>query len=482
MTPFAPQLERRRPPRLAARLLPALVLLVAVAAPPGAHAASPAASAPAGDAEVAFAQGVLAFHSGDYAAAREHFERAAEAVPEDGAARYWLGLTHLATGSPGDAAREIRRALASDEPGAFDRDEARQRLAEAERRAAAGELAAMAVAAPVWGEDFAVLPEVPRVDGRLSLAWGSDSNPNLLPPGLTLVAPDGNLVAGEESDTFGRAGLRVGFQKADAAERRTAGLIVEGDYAVYDQFGYLDVGRAGVVGQVAWGRDPSGYASGPLGYALTPLGRTPVTFLVQVGAGRNFLDGEAFADELAGALALGFREGGWGQTELRASYRDLDFDGDLPAPLARSGETVRGELVQYFYLGRRNRYLRLTAGASDRDAGAAFDAGSVEAGAELALPLAPRWVLYTAGSWREDDYDAPDSNLLTGAGEPRKDEITRWGAALVWRACDALALSARATGIDHSIAMERGVPGAPDLSYERLVATIGLSWFFGAGR
>jgi hypothetical protein len=289
-------------------------------------------------------------------------------------------------------------------------------------------------------------------------------------------------VQGEESDTFALAALRLGLQRPDADERRTLGLVLEASQSFYDQFGYLEFGRIAATAQVAWGRDPSGFVSGPLGYARTPLGGTPVTFLAQVGFARDVQDGDTLADTLAGGFSLGFRERGWGRTEVNASYRDVDFDSDAPEPLSRSGETLGGELVQYLYLGRRDRYLRLAAAVAERDAGAAFDAGSVEGRAELALPLAPKWTLYLAGALRRDDYDEAASNLFTGVGDPREDEITRYGASLAWRALDALVLSARAVAIDHQITTDRGVFGVPDLSYERRVATIGLTWFFGSGR
>lgn len=467
----------------------ALVLALAAAAPsPGQEAAPPeAAPAPRADAGLAFTRGVLAFHDGDFDEARARLEEAARLDPGDGTARYWLGLAYLNLGRPADAARAIRQGLAAERPAAVDPAEARARLAEAERRAEREVPEAALVPAPGWGGDLAVLPEVPRFEGRLHLAAGLDSNPNLMPPDLVLAAPDGTVVDGEESDLVLLADARLAVQRTGGGGESvggaaaTWGLVLRGSQALHQDFGDLDVGRVEAVAHLALGKNPLGYLTGPFGYARVPFGALRVAFLAQVGAARDWLDGEGYADRRVAGASLAIAQGTWGQTQVSASWEDVDFDDDPVPPfnevLARSGERLAGELAQTFFLGRRNRSLRLAVGAGERDAGAAFDASFEEASAEASLPLAPRWTLYLAAAQRREDYDDPVSNLFAPGGDPRRDEETRLAASLVFRARDRLFVSGRVTWIDHRIDLPAGF-ATPDLSYERTIATLGASWTF----
>ncbi len=479
--------------RVSAPLVLLLVLGAALPGAPGLRAAEEetarpeAGTASRADAALAFTHGVLAFHREDFETARERFGEAVLLAPGDGTARYWLGLTELNLGRPAEAARAIRESLEADRTPAVPRDEVRSTLAEAERRAAetaAPPVEPEPVPAPGWAGDFAVLPEVRPWDLRISLAAGTDSNPNLLAEDLVLATPDGEVVEGEESDTVVLADLRLGLQRAGGADGEgnlSYGVTFRGSRTAYSDFDFLDATHLDATVQLAWGRDPAGYVAGPLGYARVPFGRTPVSVLVQAGVSRDELEGDGLspsgADGVLGAATLIFREAGWGQTQIEGSWRDLDFDDDLPGPLARSGEEVRGRIAQYFYLGRRNRYLRLDAAAGQRDAGASRDASLTEAGAELSLPLARSWTLYATGSWARDDYDEPESNLFTFAGPVREDDVVRVGGSLVWRALERLFVSGRVTRIDHDIGLDAPL-GVPDLSYERTVATFGVSWIF----
>jgi hypothetical protein len=468
-----------------------LTLCLAAAAPAAGLAQAPdpgGAPAPRADAELAFTRGVIAFQDGDYAAARARFEEAVRLDPDDGTAHYWLGLALLNLDEPAAAARALRESLGAERPPAVDRSEVRSRLADAERRAGGEAGGAAPVPAPGWGGDFEVLGEVPRFEGRLYLAAGSDSNPNLMPPDLVLGTPDGDPVEGEQSDAVLLADARLAFQRASGGpagegggSARTWGLVLRGHQALHDEFDYLDLGHLEVVGHLALGADPLGYLTGPFGYARVPFGRSPVAFLAQVGASKDWLDGEGYADRLVGGASLAVNEGAWGQTRVSASYQDVDFDDD-PGPalddlLGRSGERLDGELAQYLFFGRRNRYLRLAVGAGERDAGAAYDSSSEEASAEASLPLAGRWTLYLSGALRNDDYDEPVSNLFFPTGEPRQDDETRLGASLVFRAFERLFVSGRVTWIDHEIDLPGGF-ATPDLSYERTIATLGVAWVF----
>ena len=426
-----------------------LALLFLWGSPPSAaqEAVSGGGSAPLADARLAFARGVAAFDDGDFETAREHFEEAVRLAPGDDTAREWLAL----------AEANLRRLEEGAAP------------------------ATAPASAPEWSGDFAVLPEVPRFDGRVFVGAGYDSNPNLLPDDLVLATPEGDPVSGEDSDIVILADVRAGFQRADETAGRTFGVVLHGSQSLYDDFDYLDFRRVGGVVQLALGKDPLGYLAGPLGYSRVPRGLTRTAFLLQVGASKDWLDGEDFADRLEAAASFAFNEGGWGQTRLSAGYGDEDFDRDPeggPAELlARSGEELGGELAQYLFFGRRNRYLRLGVGAWERDAGAAHDRSSLVLDGQLSLPLGGRSTLHLFASRRTDDYDEPVSNLFDPAGEPREDDELRAGGALVVRLVGGLFVSGRASWTDREIDMPAGF-ATPDLSYERTVATLGLSWVF----
>lgn len=462
--------------------IPCLVLLAVTCVTPRPLAAQDG-EAPAGsrgDAEVALTRGVLAFHDEDFEAAREHLAEAVRLDPGDGTARHWLGLTLLHLDRPAEAKRELRAALDARHPPAAPRDEVREHLAEAERRSRGEAGTEGALAAPGWAGEVQVLPRVPRIEGRLSLAVGSDSNPNLMPEELVLVTPDGEAVEGEESDAVALGDVRIAFQR-QAGERRSYGVVLRGTQSLHDDFGHLDLGRAEAVAFLALGRDPLGYLSGPLGYARTPLGAGRFALLLQAGASKDWLDGEGLADRLMAGASLTWNQARRGQTRLSTSFRDVDFDDDPEGPLeeilARGGETVEAELAQFLYFGRRNRYLLVAVSTSDRDAGAAFDSSSLRWRGELSLPFATRWTLYLSGAHRTDEYDEPVSNLFDPFGEPREDEELRLGGALLLRATERLFVTGRLTWIDHDVDLPAGF-ATPDLSYERTLASVGVSWLF----
>lgn len=78
-------------PRLAFALFPALAVCLCLAAPPPADAQEP-------DAEVAAAEGILAYRTERYQEAVGHFRRALQFHPRNARALYFLGLTYLALG------------------------------------------------------------------------------------------------------------------------------------------------------------------------------------------------------------------------------------------------------------------------------------------------------------------------------------------------------------------------------------------------
>jgi hypothetical protein len=112
----------------------------------------------------------------------------------------------------------------------------------------------------------------------------------------------------------------------------------------------------------------------------------------------------------------------------------------------------------------------------ERRASRAFDASAVEGQAEAALPFSLRWEVRLYGAWREDDFDHPESNLFAPAsGIVRKDETLRMIATVLFRPAPRLRWLARATWVDRDSNVDLG-EGLPDLDYQRLLVTAGISW------
>lgn len=403
------------------------------------------------DLEIAFADGLLAFHDGDLSTALERFEEVVAADPGDRQARRWLEATRARLRDDGDED----------------------------------------VAAPAWVEGtIRVTPELPRFDGRLALAVAADSNPYLLSDDLVLSRPDGEILDGPEEDLVGLGDLRLALRPfaggggGGGGGRSSFSLVGELGAALHRDFDDLDTTRARVLAQLAWGRDPRGYVLGPLGYARTPLGSDSVSFLLQVGGSRAWVDGEAAVDrvEVAGSMTL--RPGGWGLTRLQARYRDAESDTDRPGAgtaLDPFGEEIAAGVVQTFFLGRPDRYLRLGAEAGEIDAGLAYDRSFVDLSVELALPVGRdgRSTLYLAGGGRRDDFDDPVSTFfLAGADDTREDETLRAGAGLVTRLGDQFALTGRVGWSDRDSDLGTVFGGTDFLSYDRTLASLGLVWNF----
>src|SRR5947209_9421741 len=217
-------------------------------------------------AEIAFAEGVLAFEQGADQAAAESFRESLKNDPHNGTARYWLGLALLRLGQAREAVKEVQAGLAARQPPQVEprralADPGAAQLAAGDARAAAETLAkalagkgddaaslyrygealrqlgrreegdaaitravglapALAsgqvpvVAPEPWGE----LPPIdrrPLWEGRLGVAFARDSNPHLLPEALLLPIPGPlpqQLVSGKKSDGVADLDLRLGFE------------------------------------------------------------------------------------------------------------------------------------------------------------------------------------------------------------------------------------------------------------------------------
>lgn len=435
-------------PRLARAGLPIALLALTFAIAAVATAPAPAAAAATADAEVAFAFGLAAFHRGDYEEAAERFAAAVEADPDHAEASAWL--------------ERARRAAAGEE-------------------IAAGPLAA---APPL--EEFG---DVPPWELDLRASFGNDSNPLRIADGVVAVSPDGTRVfVGPESDTVIGLGVRGALAPVRGRGSRGGGwtlaLVGEGYQAIYDEIDFYDFTRLGATAQLAWGGDPSGFLAGPLGYLRVPLGNPRVGLLLQGGLTEDELDGEGYISTTAASASIFLRQGAAGTTRLSATWLDEEFDRDGSGIFEASGTVVEAELAQTFYLGRRERFLRLAAAAGERDAGAAFDASTLGARAELALPFGDGWTLTLAGGLERIDYDAVESNPVFGflpVDEAREDTDTRLGAALSWAVTPRFLLTGRVSWTDRDADIGPVAEQFTDYDYERTVAAVGFRWSFLGG-
>jgi tetratricopeptide (TPR) repeat protein len=488
-------------------------------------------------AEIAFAEGVLAFEKGADQAAVESFRESLKNDPRNGTPHYWLGLALLRLGQAREAVAEIQAGLAARQPAQVEprralADLGAAQLAAGDTQAAAETLAKTlagksddaaslyrygealrllgrreegdaAVARAVrlapalasgpipfvppepWGE----LPPIdrrPLWDGRLGIALAGDSNPHLLSEDLLLPIPGPlpqKLVNGTKSDGVSELDLQLGFHPLYRREGWSVGASLNAGQSFHREFDYLDLGRARVLVHLSRGADPLGYLSGPLGSTQVPFGNSRFSALLQGGGSYYQLNSTSFLRTWDGAASLTFRPTSATATQLDLAFSDREFSDRGLGNSLRSGQDLTLRLAQSFYFNRHDRYLRLAALAGDRNAGRVFSASFVEGGAELALPLprVPKWTLQAAGSLREDKFRHNESNLFNSAGPPRKDTTGRATVALVWESSIRLRWTLRGTYVDRS----SNVDLKPALSsvisaldYKRTIVSLGMSWFF----
>lgn len=327
--------------------------------------------------------------------------------------------------------------------------------------------------------DYLTMRQEPVWDWRLSLNGGNDSNPLGVPDGGIALTPDGD-VAGPRSDTVFNLDLRGEYHPFYDRAGWSLGVTFEGDQATFADFDFFDLTRLSATVHLAWGGDPLGFLVGPLGYTRVPLANRRFAAVFQGGATYSVADGESF--ERVGRLGLGLavRESAATSTQIDFDFVDREAFDVGGAALLPDSEEWTFKIHQFVYLGRRDRYVRFGAGSGDRDAGAVFDASHLEASIELALPFADRWALQLAVSRREVDFGELESNPLFPnflADQPREDSTVRAVAALIWRWTDRLRLVARGGVIDQDVDLG-SASTLVDLSFERRVGSIGLTWFF----
>jgi hypothetical protein len=425
------------------------------------------------EAEVAFVYGLRAYHHGELDEALRLFREAVAADPGGGTYRYWLGLALLRGGDRAAAARELEASLGAPRPPAVERARVEADLARA-RGGAAPETAAAAVPG-FLGEAVAPSRAPRRFAGRLGAAYGQDSNPVLLDKGVSAFF-GGRTVAAEDADTVANLDARLELYPFTGRGGWTLGLLVEGQQSAYSDFDFLDARRLRGAAQLAWGSDPAGFLTGPLGYALVPVGSGRAALLLQGGLVETELDGEGYVSARQAAAALTFRGGRATATLIEVDLQDLDYDGGFAPDLERDGEQVTAKLSQILYLGRRERYLRLSVRGGERTAGAALEHRFFGAGAEAAWPLARRLTLQLAGSAREEDYDRPASNPRAG-GAARSDTVLRADGVLLWQLAAGLRLSLRGSWTDRDSDYVAGV-NDPPRDFSRTETAAGLTWSF----
>lgn len=428
----------------------ALGVLPWVLTPPPAGAAATDGRSIA-EAEVALARGLAAYHRGEMEGARELFEQAARADPDNARARRWL--EHVEAGE-----------TAPSTPGA----------------AAAPGL----TATPSWEiflEGFA----------------GSDSNPTHLGEELHGVPFEGgpaDAVPGDTSDDVLQLGLRAAAHPFARRGGWSLGLVGDGHQALYDELDFLDLSRLRGAVHLAWGGDPSGFLDGSLGWVRVPYDDRPLTVLFQAGVVEDRLDGESWRSEVAGSAALTWRPGRSLATRVLLAARDEDFEqgfedlrgfGELSL-IPEDRTEVALELDQRFFLGARDRYLELGAGVAERSADRREDASLTRARAELSLPFGRSFQLWLSGAWEETDFDDLESNPLFPffvADRPREDEAVRLAAVASWSLTPRLLLIGRAFHLDRDSELGPAVEPFLDLDFERTGVGLGLRWFFlGGGR
>lgn len=477
-------------------------------------------AAPAGgeasrsQAELDFSAGLDAFEQGRLEEAMARFESALERRPEHGSARYWLGVTLLVTGEPERAARELERGLKAVWPPRTDRWRVLGHLGEA--RLAAGDARGAARAleealdlapevpallelhsrasrapGPELADPETTVPSLPalyrgpfwpppspsRWEGRLGVAVGRDSNPNLLDDGLALATLDGEIVRGAQQDQLTTASLRLASYPFDDRRGWSLGLTLQGEQSLHQDVDFLDLGEARAAVHLAWGRDPLSRLGGPLGHTRVPYGSSVVSLLLQAGYHTSRLGGDAYARGVEAAVALTVREAGFTATQLELVYLDLDYEESRFQNPGRGGSLTAVELGQIFYLGKRHRHLRLALASGERDAGVVYARSFTAARAELALPLASGWSVRLRASLRRDDYDHPESNLfsLFPGPEPREDTTVRAAAEVAWAfhpRLQAVVTLSRETR-DAELELPLGIPG---LDYDRSGSSLGFRW------
>ncbi len=502
---------------------------------PRAAEAAPEASA---EADVAFTYAVRAFNQGRYQEALEEFGRLAARDRDDGTALHWLGLTKMRLGDAAGAASDIAASLkarrppapgrarvladlasarleAGDPAGALQacdealagapgdatarylRGLAQARLGRAEEgraeaaRARSGDASLpevpSAVMEPGRGE-IVEAAELPFWEIRIGASAGGDSNPSTLPDMEEEVLDPNAQEHFDGSDLVGTGDLRLEIHPFYDAAGWSLGLRLDGYQSLHGDLDRFDLTREAGVVQLAWGKDPLGFATGPMGYTRVPAGRTPATFLLQAGSSYVQLDGESHLRTHEAAAAVMLPEGSRTATQIELHYEDLGYS-DNPGfsfdARSLSGHRTSLRASQYLYGARRDRYLRLGATAGEaRAREAALDASSLGGFVEASLPLHRRVFLFGSAGWTRDTYD--DVRQLLAGSRERRDGTLEAAAAVAFGLGRHLYATVRLSHTDRGVSLDPDGEASmvmdeveeEDLEFERTVATAGLTWYY----
>jgi hypothetical protein len=403
------------------RLRSILLLLTLLTAP---LAAARAAERSTAVAEVAFTYGVRAYNHGDFAEAVRLFQEALAADPGNREAREWL------------AAAQRRQSAQSGE----------------------------AVAAPGF-DGLLALRDQPGFDFRAGAGYGEDSNPVQ----LTRVVHD------RVTDLGLRAAAYPFYGRGSDDPRRgwSLGLTGQVKAARFQDLDFLNERQWSAALQLAWGSDPLGYLTGPLGYTRVPFGNSRFSLLLQAGRTDNRVNGDPqlTADEVA--LTLVAREAVITATQVELDVQRRDYvDGFKKADAWSVGAS------QLFFLGRRDRYLRLGASRGEEKDGLRFDTTSLEGTVELALPLTDRVVVQLAGSRRKDKSESPFPIFTSSRFDATIDRVA---AALSWEVARHLYVTGRASWSERRSPTPFFILSPVSLAfdnYRRATTSVGLQWIW----
>ncbi|HTG36078.1 MAG TPA: tetratricopeptide repeat protein [Thermoanaerobaculia bacterium] len=402
------------------------LLLLTLLAP---LAASRAAERSTAVAEVAFTYGVRAYNHGDFAEAVRLFQEAVAADPDHRDARDWLAL--------------------------------------AQRRQSDS-----AVTAPGF-EGLLPLRDQPRFDLRVGAAYGHDSNPVLL---TTRTA---GILTREVGDQVTDLDLRAAtypFYGRGSQDHRSGwslGLTGQVKAARFQDLDILNERQWSAAVQLAWGSDPLGYLTGPLGYTRVPFGNSRFSLLLQAGRTDSRVNGEPQLTADEAALVLVAREAVFTATQVELDVQRRDYiDG------FRKSDPWSVSASQLFFLGRRDRYLRLGALRGEEKDGLRSDTTSLEGTAELALPLTDRVVFQLAGSRRKDESEFHSPFFPSSRFDTTTNRIA---AALSWEAARHLYVTGRASWSERRAPIQFFILSPVSLAfdeYQRTVVSAGIHWIF----
>lgn len=414
------------------------------------------AQEPRSNAEVSLTYGVLAYLDKKYVDAIELLEEAARLAPDSAAVRHWLGLAYRAAGREVDAQRAITEAARLD----------------SSMVVAAGE-----PGPSLFGPEAPLPGPAPRVSGWASYSVGSDSNPTLLSEDIVAFPPGHDPVVGMKRDTMARLDFQGHFRLARGNQPVGPEIVARFAKVRYQELDASDGRSFEGRFQIAGGRTPDGVVRGTLGTGRTPVGNSAVAWLAQAAVGREWLGGEPWADTRAVSGTVSVRTAGFGRLEADLLLRNVELENDPSEPLTIGGRLTTYGARQQFYLGRADRWVRFGLTRGQRDAGSAYDADILYLGGDLVLPLVGDRGFFGASvvAGRED-FDKAASNPF--GPKLREDDIRSLTLALSVRVAPRVYVSGRLARITRETNRGTGLPGAPDLGYERVLTTVGATWAF----